>query len=374
MIAKPSHLRSLTWVVLALLICPISSFLGQVRNPNSIREIELTKITETSPSKHAFISNRKKILFKSGIIRERNIRGFNTIPKLRNAFIRFSLMTMLTVLVSTIFSSRQANAEAIPEEPTQTTNDECTSPVTSQLLITGGGVSKGKVISSESSKVSNKKEIAIFSGAIAGTTVGLGLRCEFKRNESDVEEKEDIYKEIIEPPTVVDATEKDDNSTTDVKDANASIEASEEAKITTNSEDTMIGSYVDTNAYLNSLVDSKFFEADQAEKQETKNKRVAAAKAEEEKAAEQVETKKIKLSGDMDDIVIDTSKKIIPLVQPLSIEDDKMLSEKYAKLPLNERAFQIILDLGMISVTPDPEDPNYDSTLDHELAPENVFV
>ena len=76
----------------------------------------------------------------------------------------------------------------------------------------------------------------------------------------------------------------------------------------------------------------------------------------------------------MDDIVIDTSKKIIPLVQPLSIDDDKMLSEKYAKLPLNERAFQIILDLGMISVTPDPEDPNYDSTFDHELAPENVFV
>ena len=99
----------------------------------------------------------------------------------------------------------------------------------------------------------------------------------------------------------------------------------------------------------------------------------ASAKNEEEKVAEEVETKKTKLSN-MDDIVIHNSKIMIPLVQPLSIEDDKMLSEKYAKLPLNERAFQIISDLGLISVTPDPEDPDYDATLDHELAPENVFV
>ena len=44
--------------------------------------------------------------------------------------------------------------------------------------------------------------------------------------------------------------------------------------------------------------------------------------------------------------------------QPKSPEEERMLQEKYASLPLQERAFSILLDLGMVSPTPDPDDPS----------------
>jgi len=49
------------------------------------------------------------------------------------------------------------------------------------------------------------------------------------------------------------------------------------------------------------------------------------------------------------------------------------LSDKYAQLPLEERAYQILVDLGMVNVTADPDDPNYNSSHDNEWAPENIF-
>jgi len=38
-----------------------------------------------------------------------------------------------------------------------------------------------------------------------------------------------------------------------------------------------------------------------------------------------------------------------------------------------ERAFNILLDLGLIEVTPDPDDPEYDDSEDYKPAPENIY-
>lgn len=57
-------------------------------------------------------------------------------------------------------------------------------------------------------------------------------------------------------------------------------------------------------------------------------------------------------------------------------ETVKAVVKKEDDTPIDqgELAFKILLDLGMIELTPDPDDPNYDSSLDDELAPENVWV
>lgn len=54
------------------------------------------------------------------------------------------------------------------------------------------------------------------------------------------------------------------------------------------------------------------------------------------------------------------------LKQPKAPDEEKSLSEKYAALPPGERAFTILLDLGMIELTPDPDDPFYDSSGDDD--------
>jgi Tfp pilus assembly protein FimV len=47
------------------------------------------------------------------------------------------------------------------------------------------------------------------------------------------------------------------------------------------------------------------------------------------------------------------------LRQPKSQEEDKIISLRYANMSAKERAFNILLDLGLIELSPDPEDPNY---------------
>jgi len=61
--------------------------------------------------------------------------------------------------------------------------------------------------------------------------------------------------------------------------------------------------------------------------------------------------------------------------QPKSPEEEKALQEKYgAIMNLGERAFQILLDLWMIELTPDPDSPDYDHSEDDEIAPENIVL
>ena len=59
--------------------------------------------------------------------------------------------------------------------------------------------------------------------------------------------------------------------------------------------------------------------------------------------------------------------------KPRNAKEDKRMSENYASMDLEERAFNILLDLGMISQSPDPSDPSYDPSSDHLFAPENIF-
>mmetsp|Transcript_10581 Transcript_10581/g.16296 ORF Transcript_10581/g.16296 Transcript_10581/m.16296 type:complete len:345 (+) Transcript_10581:103-1137(+) len=58
--------------------------------------------------------------------------------------------------------------------------------------------------------------------------------------------------------------------------------------------------------------------------------------------------------------------KIAPKPKPAP---QKMLglqtAEHYATMPLEERAFNILVDLGMVEINPDPADPKYDSSKDH---------
>ena len=52
--------------------------------------------------------------------------------------------------------------------------------------------------------------------------------------------------------------------------------------------------------------------------------------------------------------------------QPKSAEEEAALASKYGAMDLEERAFSILVDLGMIELNPDPEDPNRDSSKDDD--------
>lgn len=61
--------------------------------------------------------------------------------------------------------------------------------------------------------------------------------------------------------------------------------------------------------------------------------------------------------------------------QPKAPDVEKVLFEKYAAIEnLSEKAFTIKVDLGMIQLTPDPDDPDYDSTYDDEYASGMVYL
>lgn len=52
--------------------------------------------------------------------------------------------------------------------------------------------------------------------------------------------------------------------------------------------------------------------------------------------------------------------------QPKSAEEEAALAAKYGAMDLEERAFSILADLGMIDLNPDPEDPNRDTSKDDD--------
>jgi len=52
--------------------------------------------------------------------------------------------------------------------------------------------------------------------------------------------------------------------------------------------------------------------------------------------------------------------------QPKSAEEEAALASKYGAMDLEERAFSILTDLGMIDLNPDPEDPNRDTSKDDD--------
>ncbi len=57
---------------------------------------------------------------------------------------------------------------------------------------------------------------------------------------------------------------------------------------------------------------------------------------------------------------------------PLTSES---LTEKYANIEsIEERAYQILVDLGMVIVHQDPDSPDYDHTMDDDIVPEGTWV
>lgn len=54
--------------------------------------------------------------------------------------------------------------------------------------------------------------------------------------------------------------------------------------------------------------------------------------------------------------------------QPASPEDEEVTSERYGEMDPEERAYNILVDLGMVDLTPDPDSPGYDDSQDDEIA------
>ena len=52
--------------------------------------------------------------------------------------------------------------------------------------------------------------------------------------------------------------------------------------------------------------------------------------------------------------------------QPKSQEEEKLLADRYGAMDPEERAFNILVDLGMVDLSPDPDSPDYDNSADDE--------
>jgi len=58
--------------------------------------------------------------------------------------------------------------------------------------------------------------------------------------------------------------------------------------------------------------------------------------------------------------------------QPKSPEEEKVIASRYGAMELEERAYQILYDLGMIEETPDPDSADYDSLIDEDIIIEST--
>ena len=270
-----SFSRCLIYLSAILLICPSASFVEQV-GKNCISKRELTRITVACRIQRVSFLDKKKV-FENGVNKRGNGHSLNTFQRMRDKLKKISLIALLTGLFAIIFSSKRVNADTTPM--TQTSIKDGTSAVSSKLFVTGGGAVKKQVILPDSPKASKKKGMkrAMVSGAIAGTALGLGW---FKKEESEMENRKKLFHAIVEPPTSslpqdeVDVTKQINKFMTEAKEADvkANGEAAKEALITSLKIETItknmspspiIRTYSDTNAYLNSLVNTDAFKAEQ---------------------------------------------------------------------------------------------------------------
>ena len=70
---------------------------------------------------------------------------------------------------------------------------------------------------------------------------------------------------------------------------------------------------------------------------------------------------------DNDDVVTHVIQETVEPVVQEETAPDVNDDERYASLPLEERAFQILKDLDMVQENLDPDNPNYDSSKDNEF-------
>jgi len=64
---------------------------------------------------------------------------------------------------------------------------------------------------------------------------------------------------------------------------------------------------------------------------------------------------------------------IVALRQPKSSVEESKLAEKYAQMSLEDRAYALLCDLGMIEEHKDPNDPSYDHSKDDEYCEQRFF-
>jgi hypothetical protein len=53
--------------------------------------------------------------------------------------------------------------------------------------------------------------------------------------------------------------------------------------------------------------------------------------------------------------------------QPKAFDEESKVAEKYAKMSVEDRAFAILYDLGMVDENKDPRDPSYDHSVDDDI-------
>jgi hypothetical protein len=60
--------------------------------------------------------------------------------------------------------------------------------------------------------------------------------------------------------------------------------------------------------------------------------------------------------------------------QPKSLEEERELKEKYGKMGVEERAFSILVDLGMVDLNDDPGSLGLEDSDEDDIDPGNVFL
>lgn len=60
--------------------------------------------------------------------------------------------------------------------------------------------------------------------------------------------------------------------------------------------------------------------------------------------------------------------------QPTDPKEKEALSQRYAEMNSEERAYNILLDLGLIELHPDPESDSYDSSNDNDFAESDKYL
>lgn len=62
-----------------------------------------------------------------------------------------------------------------------------------------------------------------------------------------------------------------------------------------------------------------------------------------------------------------TEEKVKIRKQVIDLKDEEVIASRYAAMNPEQRAYSILLDLGMIEENQDPDDPLYDATFDDEF-------
>jgi len=281
----------------------------------------------------------------------------------------------------------------------------CMTMISSKLLSD----SKGKRIT-----------IALSGGALVGTLFGSDIKALAKKRNKNKDKGEEVYQSLMNPPTTFDT----DESTKSTKTIKAAIEelsveavkASEQKAFTMaandlaekwkeedgkRAADALVKAKAEKKTEKNKIEAAKIeaearIRAKLKAQKEQDVKRTADARAkkwkeeEEKKAADalakaeaEMEAEKNKIEAKARDeakLKDQREKGETNVVEASEISNEGVdlmkkseLSDKYAQLPLEERAYQILVDLGMVNVTADPDDPNYNSSHDNEWAPENIF-